>query len=169
MAATSSSTPSQQNEPNFEELLDFFGEGGAIRDLTSFDEETIETAYAVAYQYYESGKYQEASKIFHLLCYLDHYQAKFFIGLGACRQMLKEYQLAIDAFSYVTVIDVTDPRAPFYAAECHLALGNIKEAESGFEAAVQWASNKEEYQQLKTEATNKLQLLMNAKSRKNNL
>lgn len=167
MAATNNST-SQQNEPNFEELLTFFGEGGALRDLTSFDDETIETAYAVAYQYYESGKYQEASKIFHLLCSLDHYQAKFFIGLGACRHMMKQYQQAIDAFSYVAAVDMTDPRAPFYAAECHLALGNTKEAESGFQAAIQWAGQTKEYNHLKIDAENKLKLLLKSKNRKNN-
>ncbi|MDE1461009.1 SycD/LcrH family type III secretion system chaperone [Spartinivicinus poritis] len=168
MAATNNST-SEQDKPNFEELFSFFGEGGALRDLTSFDDETIETAYAVAYQYYESGKYQEASKMFHLLCSLDHYQAKFFIGLGACRHMLKEYQAAIDAFSYVSVLEFSDPRAPFYAAECHLALNNIKEAESGFRATIEFAKGNKEYHDLKIEAENKLNMLLKLKNRKTDL
>ncbi|MCX4024667.1 SycD/LcrH family type III secretion system chaperone [Endozoicomonas sp. SM1973] len=142
-----------------EDLLDFFASGGAIRDLRAISDESIEAMYSMAYSLYESGKYQDAHKVFQFLCYLDHYQSKYFIGLGACRQMMKQYQLAIDAFSYASVLDANDPRPPFYGAECHLALGNLKEAESGFTAAIHWANENQEYQSLKQHAEQKLRVV----------
>ncbi|MGU3844015.1 SycD/LcrH family type III secretion system chaperone VcrH, partial [Vibrio diabolicus] len=93
-----------------EELLSFLEEGGTLKMLHDVSQDTIEHIYAVGYNFFQSGKIEQAAKVFQLLSMLDHYQARFFIGLGAARQELGEYLQAIDAYSYAALVDVNDPR-----------------------------------------------------------
>lgn len=60
---------------------------------------------------------------------LDHYDARYFLGLGACRQSLGLYEQALQSYSYGALMDINEPRFPFHAAECHLQLGDLDGAE----------------------------------------
>ena len=79
---------------------------------------------------------------------LDHYQARFLIGLGAAQQELGKYLEAINAFSIAALVDTNDPRPAFHAAECYLQLGQLAEAENGFYGAKEVSANKSEYADL---------------------
>ena len=120
-----------------------------LHDVSS---DTIEHIYAVGYNFFQSGKLEQAAKVFQLLSMLDHYQARFFIGLGAARQELGEYLQAIDAFSYAALVDINDPRPPFHSAECHLKLEQLAEAESGFYSAKEMSAGKLEFAELNQRA-----------------
>ncbi|WP_217273963.1 SycD/LcrH family type III secretion system chaperone [Shewanella sp. VB17] len=144
----------QTEDINYEdELLSFIEDGGTMGMLRNVPDDAIEQMYAVAFNYFESAKYDQAHKIFQLLCTLDHYQVRFFMGLGACRQELQQYEQAVDAYSFVTLIDVNEPRAPFHAAECHLSLGNMEAAESGFYTANHLAKTQPAYSALALRAS----------------
>lgn len=110
MTKTNATDPSQMQA---EELLSFLEEGGTLKMLHDVSADTIEHIYAVGYNFFQSGKIEQAAKVFQLLSMLDHYQARFFIGLGAARQELGEYLQAIDAYSYAALVDINDPRPPF--------------------------------------------------------
>lgn len=128
------------NDPELgQKLQDFFAAGGTFKELKDMDDNTMEAIYQVAYNLYQYGKYDEAIKIFRFLGFFDHYNKKYFMGLGACLQMLKQYKEAIDAYSFAALLDINDPKPPLYAGECHLVLGNLDEAQSGFTAASEFA------------------------------
>ena len=141
--------PSQRQA---EELMSFLEEGGTIKMLHDVSADTIEHIYAVGYSVFQSGKVEQAAKVFQLLSMLDHYQARFFIGLGAARQELGEYLQAIDAYSYAALMDINDPRPPFHSAECHLKLEQFTEAESGFYRAKKMSVDKLDYADLSKRA-----------------
>ena len=153
--------PSQQQT---EELLSFLEEGGTLKMLHDVSADTIEHIYAVGYNLFQSGKLEQAGKVFQLLSMLDHYQARFFIGLGAVRQELGEYLQAIDAYSYAALVDVNDPRPPFHSAECHLKLEQLTEAESGFYSAKEMSAGKSEYADLHQRADIMLEAVKNQRS-----
>ncbi|UPR37570.1 SycD/LcrH family type III secretion system chaperone [Vibrio parahaemolyticus] len=126
--------------------------------------DTIEHIYAVGYNFFQSGKIKQAAKVFQLLSMLDHYQARFFIGLGAARQELGEYLQAIDAYSYAALVDINDPRPPFHSAECHLKLEQLTEAESGFYSAKEMSAGKSQYADLHQRAGIMLEAVRNKRS-----
>ena len=128
-----------------EKLLEFFGKGGTFKDLKDMSDDAMEAIYSVAYNLYQGGKYEEAQKVFQFLCFYDHFNRKYFMGLGACQQMLKEYENAIEIFSFTTILDSEDPRPMLYIGDCQLALGNQEEAISAYETAIEWAKGSEEY------------------------
>ncbi|EHH1240834.1 SycD/LcrH family type III secretion system chaperone VcrH [Vibrio parahaemolyticus] len=161
MTKTNATDPSQMQA---EELLSFLEEGGTLKMLHDVSEDTIEHIYAVGYNFFQSGKIEQAAKVFQLLSMLDHYQARFFIGLGAARQELGEYLQAIDAYSYAALVDINDPRPPFHSAECHLKLEQLTEAESGFYSAKEMSAGKSQYADLHQRAGIMLEAVRNKRS-----
>ncbi len=146
-----------------EELADmitnFLNNGKTLKDMKGLTDENMEAIYGVAYQFYNSGNFEQAVKVFQFLCYFDHLEKKFWMGLGATRQMLKKYSEAIDAYSFAALLDVNDPRPPLQAADCHMALGNRDAAISGLTAAIEWSGDNPQYQTVKERATALLELL----------
>ncbi|HCH5094868.1 SycD/LcrH family type III secretion system chaperone VcrH [Vibrio parahaemolyticus] len=161
MTKTHATDPSQMQA---EELLSFLEEGGTLKMLHDVSADTIEHIYAVGYNFFQSGKIEQAAKVFQLLSMLDHYQARFFIGLGAARQELGEYLQAIDAYSYAALVDINDPRPPFHSAECHLKLEQLTEAESGFYSAKEMSAGKSQYADLHQRAGIMLEAVRNKRS-----
>ncbi|OHX38962.1 CesD/SycD/LcrH family type III secretion system chaperone [Vibrio parahaemolyticus] len=161
MTKTNATDPSQMQA---EELLSFLEEGGTLKMLHDVSADTIEHIYAVGYNFFQSGKIEQAAKVFQLLNMLDHYQARFFIGLGAARQELGEYLQAIDAYSYAALVDINDPRPPFHSAECHLKLEQLTEAESGFYSAKEMSAGKSQYADLHQRAGIMLEAVRNKRS-----
>ncbi|WP_421224627.1 SycD/LcrH family type III secretion system chaperone [Aeromonas jandaei] len=122
--------------PEYEaELESFLADGGTIAMLKDISGDTLEQLYALAFGQYQSGKWQDAHKIFQALCMLDHYEPRYFLGLGACRQAMGEYETAVQSYSFGAMLDLKDPRFPFHAAECRLQQGDLTGAESGFHSA----------------------------------
>ncbi|HHF2891838.1 TPA: SycD/LcrH family type III secretion system chaperone VcrH [Vibrio diabolicus] len=160
MTKQNATDPSQMQA---EELLSFLEEGGTLKMLHDVSQDTIEHIYAVGYNFFQSGKIEQAAKVFQLLSMLDHYQARFFISLGAARQELGEYLQAIDAYSYAALVDVNDPRPPFHSAECHLKLEQLTEAESGFYSAKEMSAGKSQYADLHERAGIMLEAVRNKK------
>ncbi|EMX0311021.1 TPA: SycD/LcrH family type III secretion system chaperone VcrH [Vibrio parahaemolyticus] len=161
MTKTNATDPSQMQA---EELLSFLEEGGTLKMLHDVSADTIEHIYAVGYNFFQSGKIEQAAKVFQLLSMLEHYQARFFIGLGAARQELGEYLQAIDAYSYAALVDINDPRPPFHSAECHLKLEQLTEAESGFYSAKEMSAGKSQYADLHQRAGIMLEAVRNKRS-----
>ncbi|WP_318429400.1 SycD/LcrH family type III secretion system chaperone [Photobacterium leiognathi] len=161
---TTQNVATDPSQMQAEELLSFLEEGGTLKMLHDVSADTIEHIYAVGYQFFQSGKIEQAAKVFQLLSMLDHYQARFFIGLGAARQELGEYQQAIDAYSYAALVNVNDPRPPFHSAECHLKLKQLTEAESGFYCAKEMSAGKSEYAGLHQRCRHRLEAVKNERS-----
>lgn len=130
-----------------------------IAELKDITRDELEAVYHIAYQTYASGDYQQAAPIFRFLCFLDHLEFKYWLGLGSCRQMLEQYDDAIEAYTFAMFLDCDDPRPPFHAAECHLALGNREAAISGLTAAMEWAGDRPEHAALCARANNLMAVL----------
>ncbi|GLX89428.1 MULTISPECIES: SycD/LcrH family type III secretion system chaperone [Pseudomonas] len=118
-----------------QEMEAFLRDGGTLAMLRDVSADSLEQLYSLAFNDYQAGKWETAHKVFQALCMLDHYDVRFFLGLGACRQSMGQFEQAVQSYSYGAVIDVNEPRFPFHAAECHLQLGDLDGAESGFYSA----------------------------------
>ncbi len=140
-------------------MLEFFGKGGTLRELKDMSDDSMEAIYSVAYNLYQSGKYDEAQKIFQFLCFYDHLNRKYFMGLGACQQMMKKYEQAIEIFSFASLLDSDDPRPILYMGDCHLAMGNKDNAKAAYEKTIKECEGKGEYSDDKARAENMLENL----------
>jgi type III secretion system low calcium response chaperone LcrH/SycD len=115
--------------------------GDTFAAVAGLDADDLEAIYHLGYNQYEQGQYVEAERTFQVLCFHDHLSPRFWFGLGAARQQLKDYAGAIMAYSMVPETGSANPLAPLRAAECYIALGLFEEAVSGLETALDWADN----------------------------
>ena len=98
--------------------------------------ESIQALYATAYDLYNNGKYEESKSFFHFLTLSDVKDSRFWMGLGACFQMLKSYEPAIKAYSYAAIQDIQNPYAHLHAAECFYALKDVDKALMAIDSAL---------------------------------
>ena len=143
-------------------LTNFFNNGGTFQELKNLSPETMESVYSVAYSLYQNGKYEKATKVFQFLCFYDHYNAKYYLGLGACRLMEKEYESAIELFSFAAAMNTDDPRAMLHIGDCHLAMDNGEAAKIAYKTSIDWAGDQEEFSDEKKRAENMLSSLGDA-------
>jgi len=108
--------------------------GSTLKQLKGVSNEELEAVYSLAFGYYRTGKYDEASKLFQFLVLFDHLNAKFWFGLGAVQQALKDYQGAVSSYGYCSFLKLDNPKPQLHAAECFLALGDKRNAASTLEA-----------------------------------
>ncbi|VUD69227.1 Chaperone protein IpgC [Thalassocella blandensis] len=137
----------------------FLENGGTLGDALEMKEQELEAIYTLAYEKYANGNFIEAKPLFQLLCYCNHIEAKYILGLGATRQALEQYELAGETYSFAAFVHGDDPRFPFHAAECHLALDNWESAKSGFEVCIYRCENFKHYAWYMEQAQKNLEIL----------
>jgi secretion system chaperone SscA len=101
-------------------------------------ETKIQEIYALAYLLYQNQQYLEASHFFRLLVVARPAEVKFWKGLGACLQMQKDYEGALNCYMCCTQLipqDQSDPYVYVQAADCYFALKQKKAALRALEEA----------------------------------
>ena len=121
-------------QAQIEEAAKKFLNGSTIKELKGIKNEELEAVYSLAFNYYRSGKYDEAEKLFNFLALFDHLNQKFWMGVGAVRQVKKDYAGAVQAYGYASFLDLKNPKPQIHAAECFLAMGDKRNAASSLEA-----------------------------------
>ncbi|AZZ91049.1 SycD/LcrH family type III secretion system chaperone [Hahella sp. KA22] len=140
-------------EARFEALVESVVHGHAtLGEIKGITDNELEAVYTVAYNLYRQNRNGESEKLFRFLCLYGHLDKRFWMGLGACLQQQQKYEEAVQAYSYMAILDVENPHPPMHAAFCYLALNDLEKAESGIEAALHWAGDKEQYSQVRAKA-----------------
>ena len=135
----------------------FMTQGATFKELKGFTDGEMEAIYSVAYSLFQHGKSEDAEKVFRFLCFFDHLEKKFWLGLGASRKALGLHAGAVDAFGMSAILDLGDPRPAMQAAECHVALGNRQEAIGALRAVL--GAREGEHGRLKDRARAMLEVL----------
>ena len=105
-----------------------------LKQMKGITNEELEAVYTLAFGYYRTGKFDEALKLFQFLVMFDHLNAKYWMGLGAVQQVLKDYQGAVTSYGYCSFLKLDNPKPQLHAAECFLAMGDKRNAASSLEA-----------------------------------
>lgn len=109
------------------------------------DPRMIDQVYTAAYHKYENGKYSEAINLFRFLVVSDTHSRKNWIGLGAAQQMLKEYDEAIQSYTFAALMDSNDPYVFLYTAHCLLGKGEVSLALQTLDSAEKTAAGQMQY------------------------
>ncbi len=113
----------------------------AFKDALGVKDHDLEMLYTLAYRLYQLRRYEEAERMFAVLCMYDHRVERFWLGLGACRQRIGAYAPAILAYYMAAETGTGSPWPPLYAAECYLALGLPEPAGGAMDAAARVAQH----------------------------
>lgn len=143
-------------DTDYYKLLGIMGEylsgQKTMSEIKGISTETMEVAYALAYEFYSRKKYDKAEELFGFLTHLNHLDQRSWLGLGGCRQMLSKYDKALEAYAFATLLKRDDPRAPFHAAECFFQKGEFDGAQESLENAIEFAGGKNEHKAIQAKA-----------------
>ncbi len=109
----------------------------------------METLYEEAHEAYEINRYVEAANTFRWLVFFNSYEPKYWMGYGACQQMLKRYEKALEAYAVAALLDSDNPYPHYYAYECNKLLNNMEDAGKALTLAYRRCEGKAAYVQLK--------------------
>ena len=111
--------------------------GASIASLANVSKDELENLYALCFNLYNAANFVDAEVVFQALCIYNSLDPRFWMGLAGCRQALKNYQGAIDAYSMAGAMQVFASPEPFvYAARCFLKLGKKEEAIGSLKGAL---------------------------------
>ncbi len=107
-----------------------------LKDVLNIPDQHMETLYAIAYNYYQKNKYEDAKKLFTLLCTYDPLKYKYWEGASATARLLNNYQEAIMA--YGALLQLRPMKISYYneLAECFLKLNQKDNAKQCCEAVL---------------------------------
>ena len=104
--------------------------GEPLKIARGISDEELNAVYSLAYNYYMTGRYDEALKLFKFLVMFDHMSQKYWTGLGSVYQVMKRWDEAIAAYAQAMIFDVSRPKPIYYAALCYFAKGEKLHAAS---------------------------------------
>ena len=110
---------------SFEQALSNVESGITLADLKGFTDKELGALHAAAHHFYTHGAYDDAQSIYNLLIRLDHFEAKYYLGLAACKQMGKDHRGALILYEAAFLLDSRNPKMPFNSAVCYLALDQL--------------------------------------------
>jgi len=155
--------PVHSGHPNPEEFREWVGKfllgGHTVKENSDLTDENVEALYALAHGEYNGGRFEQAQRLFGLLCTIDHMQKKYWMGLGASCQMNKSYRGAVEAYAIAGVFAFDDPDPRMYAADCYLQMGDRRAAADGFRYVVRCTVDRPEYAEVRQQAEARLAML----------
>jgi type III secretion system low calcium response chaperone LcrH/SycD len=138
-------------------------ENKTFHEVLGLSDGFIERLYAVAYSYYNQGKYSLALDYFRLLSTMDTKNSKFFFGLASTLHQLKEYDAAGGTFMMALCLEPSHPLPAYYAADAYLKDEQIDMAKECLEVAIEISSDHPEHAHLKERCLLILKTLKNKK------
>lgn len=113
--------------------------------LPSLSDESKETLYSSGFELYRNGKYEDAIAFFKMLTLVDPTVRRNWMGLGACQQMLKDYDSAIACYGAAAVLNSDDPYVHWYAADCFFHKGDKEKAIEALSSSIITAKKSKEH------------------------
>lgn len=110
-----------------------------LRELKGLSDGEMEAIYAIGYNYFRSGKIDEAEKIFKALLFLDHLEKKYWFAFGGVKQSQRDFKNALQSYQVCAFLDIENPKPQYHCAECHLALGDRENALNALDALDEYA------------------------------
>jgi type III secretion system low calcium response chaperone LcrH/SycD len=109
-------------------------QGARPADAAGVPQKQLEALYALGYNFYTAGRFEDAQTVFQGLCLFDHADSRFWTGLGASLQAGGRFDKAIDVYSMAAMTTgLADPAPIYYAAQCYLKMGRPEEAVAALE------------------------------------
>lgn len=144
-----------EDAPSIHQIIDLLRqtENAEASSIPQLSEEDTTHLYNIAFQLYRNGKYEDAKHFFHFLTLSCPFDRRFWLGFGACQQMLKDYQAAIECYSVAAIQDPQDPYTHWHAAECFLASGQKEKGLAALHSALTVARQQPEYAALTEQLT----------------
>jgi type III secretion system low calcium response chaperone LcrH/SycD len=103
--------------------------------MQEISEDDVERFYAYGFAQYNAGGWEEAARVFKLLCTRRPMESRFWFALGATFQEANLYREAMHSWAMAALLKKEDPYPHFHAAECAFSLQMLKDGSLALQEA----------------------------------
>jgi type III secretion system low calcium response chaperone LcrH/SycD len=153
MQHAGSKIPPHQRAKLEEIVYELYEKGEKLpKDVFGFNSAQLESIYNYGYQAFQSGKYKDALNFFVFLRSMDPGDYRYWFGIAACHQHLKNYSRAIAHYYICTYLEPENPVPYFHMYDCYLSQNMLPQAYNALVELIDTARDQEEYSELKERA-----------------
>lgn len=102
-----------------------------FKEAAGLSPEVLEGIYQYGYNFFQSGKYQEALSVFNLLRFIDGNNERYTFSIAATHHHLKKYPEAVGNYILCELLNPNDPLPYYHMAACFT---NMRQPELAFNA-----------------------------------
>ncbi len=137
---------SQQTQQDMEALMQktFRGEI-TLADEMKLEKKDMDALYVITEMQLQAGKYEDAFRMFNVLCMLNPQDPRFLFGGAMARQKLGDYTTASIYYYLAAVLDYDNPTPMLHLSECLMALKDKEIAKNILQQTVELAEKSAEY------------------------
>ena len=117
----------------------------------------MESFYTEGYRLYQSGRYDDAIKMFRFLGLLDPTRVRYWLGMAACMHQKKCYPEAAMLYQLCGMADPTDPIPYFYMGDCYQNMGLKGASKQCLMLCIEHCAGRDKYVQIHDRAKLMLQ------------
>ena len=121
-----------------------FQDGATLGELKGITPRELNAVYQMGLGFYNTGRYDDAEKVFTFLVMFDHLEPKYWTAVGAVQQVKKNFEKAKAAYVQAAMLDIHGPKPQYYVAECYLALGQKDDALASLETLLEYCNGQDE-------------------------
>ena len=121
-----------------------FEDGATLGELKGITPRELNAVYQMGLGFYNTGRYDDAEKVFSFLVMFDHLEPKYWLAAGAVQQVKKNFEKAKAAYVQAAMLDIHGPKPQYYVAECYLALGQKDDALASLETLLEYCNGQDE-------------------------
>ena len=121
-----------------------FEDGATLGELKGITPRELNAVYQMGLGFYNTGRYDDAEKVFTFLVMFDHLEPKYWTAVGAVQQVKKNFEKAKAAYTQAALLDIHGPKPQYYAAECFLALGQKDDALASLDTLLEYCNGTDE-------------------------
>ena len=121
-----------------------FQDGATLGELKGITPRELNAVYQRGLGFYNTGRYDDAEKVFSFLVMFDHLEPKYWLAAGAVQQVKKNFEKAKAAYVQAAMLDIHGPKPQYYVAECYLALGQKDDALASLETLLEYCNGQDE-------------------------
>ena len=124
-----------------------FQDGATLAELKGITRRELNAVYQMGLGFYNTGRFDDAEKVFTFLAMFDHLEPKYWLGAGAVQQVKKNFEKAKSCYVQATLLDIHNPKPQYYAAECFLALGQKDDALASLDTLFEYCTGTDDVTQ----------------------
>lgn len=120
-----------------------------LKDAMGLNPQVFDNIYNMAYQMYNTGRFEQSLQLFRLLVTLDITNLKYLMGVAGSLHMLKDYKGASEVYFILATLNPQDPVPYYHAIDCYLQLGMPEVAIAATKSCIKECGKDPRFQQMK--------------------
>ncbi len=145
MSDTNTTQLAEELDKNIKEVAKkLFEDGATLGELKGITPRELNAVYQMGLGFYNTGRYDDAEKVFTFLVMFDHLEPKYWTAVGAVQQVKKNFEKAKSCYVQASMLDIHSPKPQYYVAECYLALGQKDDALASLDTLLEYCNGTDE-------------------------